>query len=445
VSAQRCAKKRARGAVRRAPAVVLIAVALTMLPQAAAPASGGTDRGELRIYYRSPVLVRAGERVRMPVDVVCTRPDGRTCRATVTLSTTDRTGPWRSHSASARPQVQFDLTRPAVRAAPPSVGSGVVSFRLMARAAGGWSRSLPARPGSLRLYVAAAMRRVATRDIPFAPERSRVVMRLPWGTGPYRAGLSPGNEAATVGPSSFDVDERGTIYVLDALQHRVAVFRGRRLVRQIPLPVSPESDIAVDEDGTIHVASQRGGRILVRSLSASGHSLQRLDLGPGILGEIRAPGARPYVHLFPLDAWVTGNRPHAGPAAGIPVRRGGLLLQSIVGRTVRLGVARGDRLVRAVELDSRAPLGELALADRDGRGGLVVVFRELAGADADGRYLVVHLAADGSMRSFALPAETFADQRALSQIRMGRDGALYQLRTFQDGMRIVRYAMEAGS
>jgi hypothetical protein len=49
------------------------------------------------------------------------------------------------------------------------------------------------------------------------------------------------------------------------------------------------------------------------------------------------------------------------------------------------------------------------------------------------------------MRRFAMPARTFADQRAFSQIRLGRDGRLYQLRTFPSGMRIIRYDIEGGS
>jgi hypothetical protein len=46
----------------------------------------------------------------------------------------------------------------------------------------------------------------------------RTVLALPWGSGPMRAGLAPGNESATLGPSSFDVDAAGRIFLLDGLQ-----------------------------------------------------------------------------------------------------------------------------------------------------------------------------------------------------------------------------------
>src|SRR5205823_5700393 len=39
----------------------------------------------LQVFSRPPVLVRAGEPVQIPVDVVCTTAAGRTCGATATL------------------------------------------------------------------------------------------------------------------------------------------------------------------------------------------------------------------------------------------------------------------------------------------------------------------------------------------------------------------------
>ena len=46
-----------------------------------------------------------------------------------------------------------------------------------------------------------------------------------------RAGIALGNEAAVVGPSSFDVDRRGRVFLLDTEQRRLAVFDRGRLVR----------------------------------------------------------------------------------------------------------------------------------------------------------------------------------------------------------------------
>jgi hypothetical protein len=299
----------------------------------------------------------------------------------------------------------------------------------------------------LPLYVAHRIHRVALGAIPSVSRVHRtIVLRLPWGTGPRRAGLSPGNEAATVGPSSFDVDARGRIFVLDALQHRIAVFHRRRLVREIPVSATPESDLAVGEGGIIHVASQARGTISLEALSAAGRTLERRRIARSILGELRTAGARAYVHVLPLDGWRAASRPSGPVRPGLPLEGGGFLLQSVVGRSVRLGTATRNEVRRPVEIDSSAPLGELTLAARDRRGGVWAAVRQVApAAGPDGRYMAVHITAGGSMRRFAMPARTFADQRAFSQIRLGRDGRLYQLRTFPSGMRIVRYDIEEGS
>jgi hypothetical protein len=430
--------------LRRVAAIVAAACAALAMGTPAGAMSRGPD---LQIYYRSPVLVGAAEGVRIPVDVVCATAAGRACSATATVAAADPAGRWHSFTARARPGMIFDLSAPAARVASGPAGTGAVRFRVSARAADGRTASLPGGQGALRVYVAPRIHRAALGTIPFISRVHRtVVLRLPWGTGARSAGLSPGSEAATVGPSSFDVDARGRIFLLDPLQHRIAVFHGYRLVRQVPVSATPESDLAVGEDGAIHVASQAKGSISLVSLSAHGQTLERRRFARSILAELRTAGPRTFVHLLPLDAWVAASGGGRATRPGLPLRGGGFLLQSVVGRSVRLGIATRTDVRQPVEIDSRAPLGELALGAGDRRGGLWAVFRRFAPATGpDGRYVAVHVAPDGSIRQFAMPARTFADQRAFSQIRLGRDGHLYQLRTFPSGMRIVRYDIEEGS
>src|SRR5437764_14693139 len=64
------------------------------------------------IYYTPPILVRVGEPVRVPVDVVCATPDGRACRTRVAIGTREGGGDWHQAWAPGRPGLQFDLTGP---------------------------------------------------------------------------------------------------------------------------------------------------------------------------------------------------------------------------------------------------------------------------------------------------------------------------------------------
>jgi hypothetical protein len=427
--------------------VALLGLLWTTEPAAGAESVAGpiasNAEGALHIYYRSPVLVRAGERVVIPLDVSCATASGRACPATATIRTDASTPRWRAFGARARPDLRFDLTGPAARAS----RGGSVAFAVGARDAAGRSISLPAA-GALRLYVARQMRSVAITSDAAPPPQGREVLFLPWGSGAYRAGLAPGNESATMGPSAFDVDERGRIYLMDSLQKRVAIFGGRRLVREIRADVMPRADVAVTGDGTIYIGTASPSdesEVTVQAFSRTGGSAGPSSIGEGILSELRASGNAASAHLLPLDAWVPASPAAVAPAgspssridAGQRLASGDLLLASVVGRSVRLGTVRGGRVTRAVELRSDGTgLGEIALAAPDGHGGYWTVVHT---ADDSDQFQVVHVTGEGSAAAFSVPDTEFAETMPLAKFRIGRDGDLYHLTTSPDGTRVIRY------
>jgi hypothetical protein len=434
--------------IRRAAFLVaLLGLLATTGPAAGAQGAGARQtasrtEGTFRIYYRSPVLVRTGERVLIPVDVSCATASGRACPATATIRMDASTPAWTTLGARARPGLRFDLTRPAARAS----GAGSVAFALGARDAAGRSTSLPAA-GALRLYVTGQMRSVSIASAAAPPPLGQEVLYLPWGSGAHRAGLAPGNESATMGPSAFDVDERGRIYLMDSLQKRVAIFGGGRLLREIRADVMPRADVAVAGDGTVYIATASPsdeGEVTVQAFSRTGGSSGPSSIGEGILSELRAAGNAASAHLLPLDAWVPAS-PAAG-AAGSPGARvdagqrlasGDMLLASVVGGNVRLGTVRGGRVIRAVELRSDGSgLGEIALAAPDGHGGYWTVVHS---ADDSDQFQVVHVTGDGFTAAFSVADAEFAEAMPLAKFRIGRDGNLYHLITSPDGMRIIRY------
>src|SRR5205807_5731056 len=190
--------------------------------------------GSLAVYYSPPVLVRAGEAVLIPVDVVCSTPSGAACDASLSLSTREAGGGWHRVSAPAAPGLRFDLSAPASRALASGRSTGSVAFAFRAVDGGGRSATLPAaRNGTaLRFYVVPSFRTVRMPVVPFGHvSKGQTVLSLPWGTGSSRAGLILGNESPTLGPSSFDVDARGRIYLQDGPQDRLAGFPGGRWAR----------------------------------------------------------------------------------------------------------------------------------------------------------------------------------------------------------------------
>jgi len=442
----RGALRRRRLAVAAAGVALLTAAVAGAAPVAASAASPGAaatatrTAPQLQIFYRSPVLVRAGEAVRIPVDAVCVA-DGVPCEAGVRLSIAGSRA--RSVAAAADPTLVFDLSGPAARLR----SGGRIDYRLSATAGSSASVAYPGGAGgSLHVYVAPRMASVALPAIPYGSYRSgRTVLFLPWGSGESDAGLSAAEEGATLGPSSFAIAPDGTIEVADAFHQRIVEFRGGRLITNLALAMSPQTDVAVGADSETYVASdyaigERRTRFTV--LDAGGDLSSFRTVPGGILSQIGTDGTTAYARMLPLAEWVpfpSGGSSASVADTGLPLPSGGMMLRSIVGNSVRLGVATGSAVTGAVELQSGSQLGDLAFASPDGAGGYVAVVR-VVGSDGD-QYEVAHVGADRSIDAFAVPSHQYAQPLPQAQFRLGPDGALYQMITSPDGMRIVRYAI----
>jgi hypothetical protein len=438
-------------AVARAPAVF-------GAPGSAPPSTGRPQAAPagvtLKVYVTNPTVVRAGERVLMPVDVVCTTPDGEPCAATVSLATRVGAEPWRLASTQAHPDLVFDLTGPAGRA-PGTHGSGAVDFYLRAEGPDGTEASVGGpEPGrSLRVFVTRDLPSVDLPRVPFGRvERGESVLYLPWGTGALRAGLRLGDQAPTLGPSSFAVDGDGGVVLADAMQDRIAVFRAGRDVRNIPVVGGAVPFVAVAGSGDIFVLRSSGPSLDVRAVSASGVPASRSVPDVGVVSEVAAASHGVSARVLPADAWITFAARGAAIAGGdslspgLETSDGGQLVR--IGRedSIRLARIRGDRVTWAVEIRSSLGLGEVALARPDGRGGCVLVVRVATdGPPPTDQFQVVMVAPDGDVGTFAVPSGDFATVPPLSRFVLDSRGDLFQLRTSPDGARIVRFDLEVAS
>jgi hypothetical protein len=302
---------------------------------------------------------------------------------------------------------------------------------------------------ALRFFVTGDMATVHMPDIAFGRVREGTPsLTLPWGSGTMRAGIALGNEAAVLGPSSFDVDRRGRIFLLDSEQQRLAVFDGGRLVRSTPVTAGARSDVAVAENGVAYVLSRdpTSDRLMVTAVPPGGPPEPPVEVGSGIPGAIRTQGDAAYVYALPLDAWLpvpgTGAASdHPGPAVGQPIGEGRELLRVAREHAFRLGTATGSVVSGAVEVISRQLLGAVPLVAVDGDDGywaVAHVWRE--GSHPADQYQVIHVAGGRVTESFAMSRREFA-QGDSSAFRIGGDGALYQMLTGPAGLRIVRYGI----
>jgi hypothetical protein len=334
-----------------------------------------------------------------------------------------------------------DLSGPAARAAR---SGGSVAFWIRA-AAGSKSASLGSATAPLRFFVVQSLPVVRVRAVPFGSfAGGRTVVSLRWGSGPLRAGLIPGNESPTLGPSAFDVDARGRVAMADGVQERLAMFAGGRLVRQVPMALGPQADLAFGQGGAAFVADRDSGRVSVRAVAPSGTVGPARSLGTGLVSGIRSVAGRPFVNVLPADRWVTpSGAPGATavPFTGMPTTADGAqLLRVATERSIRLGVVRDGVVRDAVDLRSTVAFGEVALAAVDSAGRYVVVVRTWRGGDhPEDQYQAIVIRGGAVERTFGIPDVTFADTPPMSRFRLGADGRLYQLRTTAAGVVVVRY------
>ncbi|HEX2089134.1 MAG TPA: hypothetical protein VHI54_04250 [Actinomycetota bacterium] len=401
------------------------------------------------LFYTPPGLVRAGSTVRVSVDAICTTTGGSQCPVDVTLGTQVGAEPWETVTRSAESGAEFDVTDAAARAG--GNGAGMVRFFLRAHTGTELATSAGNPRAPLKFWVVPEMQKIQIPAIPFGQVRKPTnVLFLPWGAGRTKAGLSPGRESLTGGPSSFDVDDRGRIHLLDTEQDRLAVFSEGELIREVRLALDSDADVSVAADGTAYVLEVRDDIAEVRAVSSSGTVQPAQPLGEALSAHVRTVGAKAYANLLPADAWV--RVPEAGmiPTAaipsdtftGIPISGDAKLVRIATDRSIRLATVSGDEVSNAVEVQSDTPLGEVALAEPDGNGGywcVVRVWRENP-APAD-QYHVLHISGEEIVESFAVSSEQFADTPPLSRFRLANGGNLYQLTTSPSGVRIVRFEL----
>jgi hypothetical protein len=293
------------------------------------------------------------------------------------------------------------------------------------------------------------------------------------------------------GPSSFDVAGDGSIWVLDRLSHRLLVWapgHPAKAARTVRLPRNLSlADFALGRDGTIFArgvdtaelgrgskehlyALTPGGRVRWRAPATSGVPTAQLQLGPDgglssaqACGEACAPfgGGNTWTALTTASGAPLSQAGRAARTSAFQPLPGGLRL--VTSLQTRWSTAAGDlepagevryalvdrrgRVVRAWSVTSRTRLA-LGRSAPALVGGDLVVPLEVSGRSGS-RLLwedvILRLAGRGAPRSFSVAADTvLGDVDPFDAVRVGPDGALYQLRTDpRAGVTVARYSLGA--
>lgn len=282
------------------------------------------------------------------------------------------------------------------------------------------------------------------------------VLSLSWGSGPGQAGRLAPREGAPEGPSSLDVDQRGTVYLLDQVNGRVLVAARGRAVVSIPLPSVTYRDVALLPGGGLAALDRSVGQHVV--LLARGRPARFLPLlGSGIPegGGVTALEARAdglwvewaHQHLVRIaDALGRSDldRPRAwgrfasrSPRWVRAVRAGP---HEVVLLARRRGSARPS--VRAMSrISFSVPVRQILGLAPHPSGAVTLAAHSVEGARAPfscDSVILVHLRSDGS-EAWRLDLPASAEGLSpLRMLRLGLDGALYFLHLGRRGVEVWR-------
>jgi hypothetical protein len=299
--------------------------------------------------------------------------------------------------------------------------------------------------------------------------------------------MPPPGQGPQFGPQTFLVGADGSIWLDDSLGNRLLVYGPgdpNTVVHTVPLPWgSADSDKALGPAGSVYVTGVAGhglsarpvlsriagdGRILWRSKLASGFAESgafvagansQLRVGPSgnvyyLAGMFGFPGGE--FAWMPVATRLGAAIAPAGQRAGThwpfqPVG-GGLRLVSEVYTAVEDGaprearyalVDRRGRLVRSWRVLSKTDINFTFTTPELVGGDLVVTLdpTEFVGGDFHWEHEVLRLGQSGLVARLSLARTAFGDT-ILADVRIGRDGRVYELASSPDtGVTVNRYAL----
>ena len=281
--------------------------------------------------------------------------------------------------------------------------------------------------------------------------RSARVASAHWGDGPADAGLEQDRDLAAIGATAFDVDQAGTVFVLDEAHRRVLRWsKGDSAPGRVPLSIDGRlADMSVASDGSIYVVESvapPGRHPLLRRFDENGRDLDVVETAERP-SQIRVGPDGPIVLEQPSNQWMPAvldgqpasaaqQRAHGRSAR--PLRGGGEVVVRRLGSQIRVALLGDGALRRAWRITSTTPLGEVQLAEPMGQR-LVLVVR--AYSDTADEFVVLILDRKGLAESFSVDAADWAESAPLGRFRFV-NGSLFQLGSTPSGAFVDRFDLE---
>ena len=435
----------------------LASLVATVAATAIARQSTAGPRGVFDATHLPPLLRLPGERVRLVYDVHCA-PDGiedpeRGCATEgVAHLRSGANGPFR---ALVLEPSSDDGIRQLTATVPEEIAARGEGFQYYAelRAAGDHERLLV--PGGGADAPHRSLPLLDPTDVHLgrhafgATLRGTRVVEAPWGDGPANVGLEPGRTLPAIGATAFDVDDDGSVLVLDEAHRRLMRWnRDGTGPSRVALSIDGRlADIALGDDGSIYVLESVGapGRTpLVRRFDAAGRALGVIETAERGPAQLRIGPNGPVVLQRPSHQWMPVAETNSPiepreqlrkARAGRPVRSGGEVVVLRRDDGILAALVSNGRVQRSWKVTSETQLGEVQLAEPIGRRLLLIV---RAYTDSADEFVVLVLDRDGIVTEFSTPTDEWAEAAPLTRFRFA-GGRLYRLGSDSSEVFVDRY------
>ena len=417
----------------------------------------GSTQTVLEASHLPPLLTVPGEDVVLRFETTCLTPgageSAAGCRATGTVVA--REGARGEPVELALEPAEGGVLRARVPASLASAPDGFTYYAVLRAEPDGEGITVPAGGAAApfrSLPMGEPVRVDLGKHVFGAVRKGERVAFAPWGSGSRSVGLEPGRQQTPVGASSFDVDEAGSLTVLDEVNHRLLRWRkGAGVPSLVPVSVAGTiADLTVATDGSFYVletVAPLGRGPLVRRFDADGRELETIETAERTASRIVAGPNGPLVLAHPSHQWfplyvdgapaeTSEQRVHG--YTGRPVGAGRELVVLRHNQEVRVALVTAPGVRRSWRITSETPLAEVQLAEVQGTRAVIVV---RAYSDLEDEFVVLVLDGKGVMSRFAVSPENWAETAPLSRFRLA-GSSLYRLGSSSAGTFVDRFDLE---
>jgi len=289
---------------------------------------------------------------------------------------------------------------------------------------------------------------------------TKAVVSVPVGSAPDAVGIDVQEEGNPEGPSSFMVDAKGTVHILDQVNQRIQVFtQSGALLGSVPISSNNFEDIELDGKGG-YILVDKSEREAVVFIDGAGVETSFIRI---VGGPITSGGDVTGIYQTNDGIWLEiddAELVQIADVSGNPVqtRTTELGRRDADGRIVLVAIDGANEVVLTSRASSTADSTELGRIRSDMTVGHVSAFEY----DDDGNVLVgVETFTEGTEEEGfeikAIEHEIVTLNRAgkelrrdkllkkddpltqLRYVRRGADGHIYQLKVGDSGAQVVRY------